>query len=183
MRLKNNVELISSLLWLIIFFFSRKVASTAIVSLSPPLDATIPPTADTFEIQFDQKVHKYFLYFAITSYIFNTIPTKAHEMLNLLELGSKYLTITFKYLRKCYGKKPFWDITKRRELILNFGLKHHVGTVEEQAKVALSPLPPQKKYIFFNDSSSKKMTNAFYFILKTFFFSSYLNFCLEFLVM
>ena len=107
---------------------------------------------------------------------------RSHEMLKLLELGSKYLTITFKYLRKCYGKKPFWDITKRRELILNFGLKHHVGTVEEQAKVALSPLPPQKKYIFFNDSSSKKMTNAFYFILKTFFFSSYLNFCLDFLV-
>ena len=108
---------------------------------------------------------------------------RSHEMLKLLELGSKYLTITFKYLRKCYGKKPFWDITKRRELMLNFGLKRHVGTVEEQAKVALSPLPPQKKYIFFNDSSSKKMTNAFYFILKTFFFSSYLNFCLEFLVM
>ena len=107
---------------------------------------------------------------------------RSHEMLKLLELGSKYLTITFKYLRKCYGKKPFWDITKRRELMSNFGLKHHVGTVEEQAKVALSPLPPQKKNFFFHDSSSKKMTNAFYFILKTFFFSSYLNFCLDFLV-
>ena len=108
---------------------------------------------------------------------------RSHEMLKLLELGSKYLTITFKYLRKCYGKKPFWDITKRRELMLNFGLKRHVGTVEEQAKVALSPLPPQKKNFFSMTALQKRWQMLFISFKKLFFFSSYLNFCLDFLVM
>ena len=42
---------------------------------------------------------------------------------------------------------------------------------------------PKKKNICFNDSPSKMMKNAFYFILKLFTFSRYLNFCLDFLAM
>ena len=46
-----------------------------------------------------------------------------------------------------------------------------------------SHLPKKILFIGFNESLSKMIKNAFYFILKALFVSRYLNFCLDFLVM
>ena len=49
-------------------------------------------------------------------------------------------------------------------------------------KIGLSPF--KKKFIYFNDSPSKMMKNAFYFILKALFVLKMFNFvCLDFFVM
>ena len=49
-------------------------------------------------------------------------------------------------------------------------------------KIGLSP--SKKKFIYFNDSPSKMMKNAFYFILKALFVLKMFNFvCLDFFVM
>ena len=50
-----------------------------------------------------------------------------------------------------------------------------------KVKVGLSP-SKKFRFICFNESPLKMMKNAFYFILKLFFFSKYLNFCLDILV-
>ena len=48
---------------MIITYLPYTVASPAIVSVSPPPGATILPTADTFEVQFDQEVKLFFAVF------------------------------------------------------------------------------------------------------------------------
>ena len=46
-------------LWLLLYI-SYTVASPAIISVSPSPGATILPTTDTFEVQFDQEVKLFF---------------------------------------------------------------------------------------------------------------------------
>ena len=88
------------------------MAATAIVSLSPPPDATILPTADTFKIQFDRKVQISFKHFVITHYILIHSQQSPQEKLELLELGAKYLIMAFKCLMRCCGTSKLTEASQ-----------------------------------------------------------------------
>ena len=96
------------------------------------------------------------------------------EKLQWLSISSWSTPIRIKLLASKWAndadfKYPLWKAT----LII------FLRTLIHFFKVGLSP-SKKKFFICFYDSSSKVMKNAFYFILKLFSFSRYLNFCFDF---